>query len=438
LKNINVLISVRVQIWLDAFFEIHSEFQFSVNYRCFYPELWETWFLSFKRVYLAMRAKGYMVTTDNLQNRYCRVQRDIMCNRVLSVAGGQCGVHNGVNMHCPENHFCSDQLECQRGSSANFTGRAEFNYENVTGYFDVCKDAEKRASTHCSLTYNEFCDENAQLDTEGAQAKNIESNSTTPRMCNAAADGYDINWSGLHCGVKGGSNPSDEYLACDAEYPLRRIHELLKNGAQEFPEIEFEKKTPTTLVMVGYEQQCKERYLKEESDDLNATDDDYEACIAHHYNGDNGAEDVDFVCTRYSVHRLMDCLNMHGKCEEWADSDNVADENRRPWASDQCGEKLLKPGQICDNRLFKDECFKEKWNGRYFNSGASDADTNSDGMLTLQEKGAFYNNSSTGALMDGIGKAFNINADLQNTMPIVGENSDELIETNAASPVEIF
>lgn len=42
-----------------CFFEIHSEFQFSVNYRCFYPELWETWYLSFKRVYLAMRAKGY-------------------------------------------------------------------------------------------------------------------------------------------------------------------------------------------------------------------------------------------------------------------------------------------------------------------------------------------------------------------------------------------
>jgi hypothetical protein len=346
-----------------------------------------------------------------------------MCGRVLSVEGGSCGKENGINKHCPKGNYCSDQLECKVGSSAAFTGKKEFDYEKLEGYFDVCKDAVKSVKSRCSLTYNEFCDDNAELDTEGAQAKALELSSTTPQLCNPAADGYDISWSGLHCGVKGGSNPSEKYLNCDSDYPLRRIHELLKNGAQEFPEIEFEKRTPTTMVMVAYEMQCKQRYLKVDSDDLTATDDDYEACILHHYN-DAGAEDINFVCTRYSVHKLMDCLNMHGKCEEWSDSDNVADENRRPWAPDQCGEKILKAGQICDNKLFKDECFKEKWNGRYFNSGKDGADVNSDGLLTLKEKGEFYNDKGAKALMDGIGKAFNTNADLHNTAPVDGDMSD--------------
>jgi hypothetical protein len=48
-----------------------------VDYQCFYPALWKTWFLSFKKVYLAMKAKGFVVNTPALQQRRCFFDEDL-------------------------------------------------------------------------------------------------------------------------------------------------------------------------------------------------------------------------------------------------------------------------------------------------------------------------------------------------------------------------
>jgi len=66
-----------------CFFEVHSEFKFSMNYECFYPALWLTWYNSFKKVYHAMKAKGYAITTDNLQSRYCYYDRESKCKNAI-------------------------------------------------------------------------------------------------------------------------------------------------------------------------------------------------------------------------------------------------------------------------------------------------------------------------------------------------------------------
>lgn len=56
---------------VKCFFEVHGKQTFSVDYKCFYPALWKTWFLSFKKVYNAMAEKGYSVNTARLQQRRC-------------------------------------------------------------------------------------------------------------------------------------------------------------------------------------------------------------------------------------------------------------------------------------------------------------------------------------------------------------------------------
>jgi len=56
---------------VKCFFEIHGAQTFSVDYKCFYPALWKTWFLSFKKVYNAMQQKGFTVNTPRLQQRRC-------------------------------------------------------------------------------------------------------------------------------------------------------------------------------------------------------------------------------------------------------------------------------------------------------------------------------------------------------------------------------
>jgi hypothetical protein len=62
---------------VKCFFEISGSQTFMVDYQCFYPALWKTWFLSFKKVYLAMKAKGYVVNTPELQQRRCFLDEDL-------------------------------------------------------------------------------------------------------------------------------------------------------------------------------------------------------------------------------------------------------------------------------------------------------------------------------------------------------------------------
>jgi len=128
-----------------CFFEIHSEFQFSVNYRCFYPELWESWYLSFKRVYIAMKTKGYLVTTDNLQQRYCRVQRNQMCIKVLSHRNGKCGTYDNIKKHCQDGQYCNNNNcidEKTNGTSAASGGKRDYDYEKLGDYFEICKHSD--------------------------------------------------------------------------------------------------------------------------------------------------------------------------------------------------------------------------------------------------------------------------------------------------------
>merc|ERR1711976_257559 len=64
---------------VECFFEVHAVYKWSMQYDCFMPALWRTWFDSFKRVYYAMKSKGYAVTSDKLQARKCYLDNATKC-----------------------------------------------------------------------------------------------------------------------------------------------------------------------------------------------------------------------------------------------------------------------------------------------------------------------------------------------------------------------
>lgn len=443
---------------VQCFFELHSEFKFNMNYECFYPQLWKTWYESFKKVYHAMKAKGYAISTDNLQSRYCYYDRSTSCDHQTTLSygvgvalGATCGPNYnnnycmedpalpGVKVYCAAREFVSSLPTLNRMQINGETHACDFVAATTNGMdpsfhleqFDSHRPhdtleaeectGESRTAPKCLVTYQEFCDHGltAANSTDAEKVNAYEQLVLNPNYytnqnlycTDIAEDGYSTHWDGLYCGTR---NEDDQasmqaWAECSNEYPINRIKELLELGATEFPEAEFEKRSPTTMIMVGFDQQCKKRFTHEHPENQpDHTDADYDACMTHYYN-DATAEDVDHLCTKWTNEHLMKCLYNHGHCDEYADTDNLEPENWRVWES-TCGAGQMEEGKQCDPRQFKQLCFEEKWSGWDFNTGNANADYNGDGVITDEENAKFHMDMASESLLGGITDAFHQNA----------------------------
>jgi len=274
------------------------------------------------------------------------------------------------------------------------------------------------------ITYQEFCDgtltqengtDNEKIEAMSWIGFNNYAQKKIQYCSNIAADGYSANWVGLYCGTPPTGTTLSEWADCSNEYPLLRIKQILELGSNVFPEAEFEKRSPTTMIMVGFDQQCKKRFTHTHPENApDHTDDSYLDCMVKYY-GAGEDDDEKHLCTDYTNKHLMTCLSNHGLCSEYDDVENVSDANWRVWRS-ECKPEIMSEGNMCDPRQFKKHCFEDKWSGWNFNTGEASADYDNDGVITDEENVKFHLDMASESLMGGITHAFNDDS-MQATSP---------------------
>jgi len=151
---------------------------------------------------------------------------------------------------------------------------------------------------------------------------------------------------------------------------------MLSDGAQTFPEVQFEMKSPTTMIMVGFNQQCKRHYgaTTEEPQAVNVN---WTACMTTKF-GTTDVEDVDNFCSHYTINKMHMCLHQHAGCATYADDNlaNLTDAQKEAYSVTAADVSCTSPdaeivtmrsaGGLCDPMQFKDLCLEEKWNGWNF------------------------------------------------------------------------
>ena len=91
-------------------------------------------------------------------------------------------------------------------------------------------------------------------------------------------------------------------IQCILDYPKGVIEKMLSDGAQEFPKVQFEMKSPTTMIMVGFNQQCK-RHYGSTPEEPQATNTLWTACMTTKF-GTTDVEDVENVCSHYTINKM--------------------------------------------------------------------------------------------------------------------------------------
>jgi len=227
----------------------------------------------------------------------------------------------------------------------------------------------------------------------------------------------------------------------------------------------FEKRSPTTIIMVGFDKKCRAPYIRntwlsglkpdevgyEEKYDSSLVDTYnmdlatnkrkdqlFVDCINHHYNintvtdtvENNGkvniitaaqADDPDLICTVATQKKVMSCLFTHANCEHYMNTDHVDPADWKVWES-TCGEGLQDSNKTCDPRQFKQKCYEDQWRAWDFNTGPIDADYNKDGIVTPEENKAFHLDNAHNTLTKAMDEVFNQNASQSYSNEHTGEN----------------
>lgn len=347
------------------------------------------------KVEAAMRAKNYAIATDNLQSRYCYWRRVEHC---AHSAGTACGTLSDWG-----------------------------NEECLVTYADYCQ------ASHNSWTWPGAGGAAAEV----AEARTWLQNNNPPagdanhgmtraaeatHVCaerNADDGNFSPNWLGRFCNKDAGDEP---YITCILDYPKGVIEKMLSDGAQTFPEVTFEMKSPTTMVMVGFNQQCK-RYYGATSEEPSLSNTLWSTCMTTKF-GDDQQQDTENVCSHYSVNKMHMCLHQHAGCAAYAEDNlvNLTDAQKNVYgitaadvsctSSDSEITAMREAGGLCDPVQFKDLCLEEKWNGWNFdrlNQGdMMYQDIAADGTVTQAETDAFLNDGINGNLIESIHEALGI------------------------------
>jgi hypothetical protein len=394
-----------------------------------------------------MKSKGYAVTTDNLQSRKCYLDTKTKCAQYgsadaswgIAVENNQpCGKDNNHN-YCRPSRFADIYKHCvatkfaaeKKYTCMNFresTKHIDFQWYDVDEVYGELYDrvanttpvsvpaecsAEKQEENTCLVTYDEFCagnqDPASAADTDKADAwaylNGLSSHNDDKNLyCSniSEVDGYSPNWPGLYCGEVNADSTSErlaEWAACSNDYPLTKIEELLRAGADTFPKVEFEKRTPSTMIMVGFDQQCKKPYSSVQSE--------WQKCLNGAYDAadEDKATDAKQLCTQWTREQTFKCLYENGNCAEFANPSTLTGDANNWWAP-SCGANLVAEGKACALNQFKEICLREKWNGWNFNTGNASADYNGDGIITDDENRKFHLDMAADQLLGAIGNTF--------------------------------
>lgn len=380
---------------VKCFFQLREEFQLNLNYECFLPSLWNTWYESFLKVEAAMRAKNYAIATDNLQSRYCYWRRQEHC---AHSAGTACGtLSDWGNEEC----LVTYADYCQASHNA-------WTWPGAGGAAAEVAEARTWLQNNNPPTG----DANHGM-TRAAEATHV----CAER--NADDGNFSPNWLGRFCNKDAGDEP---YITCILDYPKGVIEKMLADGAQTFPEVTFEMKSPTTMVMVGFNQQCK-RYYGATSEEPSLSNTLWSTCMTTKF-GDDQQQDTENVCSHYSVNKMHMCLHQHAGCAAYAEDNlvNLTDAQKNVYgitaadvsctSSDSEITAMREAGGLCDPVQFKDLCLEEKWNGWNFdrlNQGdMMYQDIAADGTVTQAETDAFLNDGINGNLIESIHEALGI------------------------------
>jgi len=381
---------------VKCFFELKSEFAFNLNYECFFPQLWRTWFASFSKVYHAMKGKGYSVTTDNLQARHCYWMRQQNCAAIFGtgVSNPACGTPVVDDHKCliTYNDFCQATLTSNDWPDL-------FDSEgNAMGADAEIVSARDWLNNNAPSGYvNRHAEQNALCGNRNADDGNF-SPDWHGRVCNSAS--------------LVGPPVTAAYYECLLDYPLIKIEKLLEGGALEFPVAQFEKKTPTTMIMIGFEQECK-RYYQATVEAPLAPNALWTDCMDFYYPTRTDDSDVDLACADYTVNMMFQCLNTHAGCTEYDEGFDYAaltDEQKKPW-NVTCGTattemRARRTGTQCDPTQFKTLCLEERWNGWDYNGSDADSMTYAqmmaDGAITKTESDNFLADGVNSNILDAV------------------------------------
>jgi len=313
---------------INCFFEINTSFKFSIRYGCFYPQLWATWFRSFRRIFLEMLTKGYAVITPYLQSRYCYLNKQQLCMmKSEHETHGEVSVGNPCNGDGNVANRCNVGLVCVSYQLTSSTTPADYNcvshltlenYQSQEDHTTVISEDGTMANVmdcrkysnpfKCIIPYEHFCNtymmpnqpndynadgispdvstliENHEMITQAEIDENYPlltsyNNDQTPieyyfnrekktneqhwnfncKNRNNSPDGFSKVYAGSHCPAsinetRAGSgiyvlDLSEDYIKCVLNYPLFRIHQILKSKSDDeqshFPKVDFGKKLPS-------------------------------------------------------------------------------------------------------------------------------------------------------------------------------------------------
>jgi len=334
---------------VKCFFQLREEFKMNLNYECFLPSLWNTWYESFLKVESAMRAKNYAISTDNLQSRYCYWRKEEHCAHSTVDA---CGTLSDWGK---ETCLITYGDYCQASHNAwTWPGSGTVTAEVTTARNWIQNNNPASGDLFHGQTRDE---ESAHVCAER----------------NPDDGNYGPNWAGRFCNKTAGD---DAYIQCILDYPKGVIEKMLSDGANEFPEVQFEMKSPTTMIMVGFNQQCK-RHYGASSEEPQAVNDLWTACMTTRYT-DTTVEDVDNVCSHYTINKMHMCLHQHAGCTEYREDnlENLTAVQKEAYSVNAVDVGCTSPdaeidtmrsaGGLCDPMQFKDLCLEEKWNGWNF------------------------------------------------------------------------
>ena len=384
-----------------CFFELRTEFAYNLNYECFFPQLWTTWFASFTKVFNAMRTKGYAVTTDNLQARYCYWTRKENCDaqpgntELSSICTAP--VQDDARCLITYDHYCQ-------------ANPSSFNWPDLTD-----SDGNVESANPEIISARTWIEGNAPAGYVDNLAEHTEICSNRNPEDENAGD----QWYGRTCKTHHDAGNMQQYYDCLLNYPLTKVEKLLEGGAIEFPHVEFEKKSPITMVMIGFKQECN-RYVGSTVEAPQTSNDLWIDCMDHYYTVDRTDDtDADLACTDYVQQMMFQCLNTHAGCTEYDngfDYSALTDDQKKPW-SVTCGTvtedmRARRTGNQCDPTQFKTLCLEEKWNGWNFNG--ADGDTTSysqmmtDGAITKSESDSFLADGINSNILDSIHEVLGI------------------------------
>lgn len=296
-----------------------------------------------------MRAKNYAISTDNLQSRYCYWRKEEHCAHSTVDACGT--LSDWGNETC----LITYGDYCQASHNAwTWPGSGTVTAEVTTARNWIQNNNPASGDLFHGQTRDE---ESAHVCAER----------------NPDDGNYGPNWAGRFCNKTAGD---DAYIQCILDYPKGVIEKMLSDGANEFPEVQFEMKSPTTMIMVGFNQQCK-RHYGASSEEPQAVNDLWTACMTTRYT-DTTVEDVDNVCSHYTINKMHMCLHQHAGCTEYREDnlENLTAVQKEAYSVNAVDVGCTSPdaeidtmrsaGGLCDPMQFKDLCLEEKWNGWNF------------------------------------------------------------------------